>query len=52
VEDVITYSPIFSRNQAMEVLSIFSEVFNDIEEVHLIFNISLEDDQFRPVAKQ
>ena len=50
VEDVITYSPIFSRNQAMEVLSIFSEVFNDIEEVHLIFNISLEDVSYPPFS--
>ncbi|CAB4033633.1 mediator of RNA polymerase II transcription subunit 34-like [Paramuricea clavata] len=50
VEDVITYSPIFSRNQAMEVLSIFSEVFNDIEEVHLISNNSLEDDSYPPFS--
>ena len=50
VEDVITYSPIFSRNQAMEVLSIFSEVFNDIDELHLISDLSLEDDSFQPFS--
>ena len=33
LEDVLTYSPIFSKLQALDLLSIISDVFNDIEKL-------------------
>ena len=51
LEDVLTCSPIFSTLQALEVLSIISDIFNDIEELPSIpDSCAVSSDDFRHIT--